>query len=186
MHIEENPDDVRAADLIVGIPSYNEAKLISWPTQMASEGLIKYFGNKNSVIINCDNNSPDGTRDAFMNTPTEVPKIYLSTPPGVKGKGNNIRNLFKKSCDLGAQAVLVVDADLKSITPRWIKNLGEPLFEDLSEHSSGLSLRGPVPPRGESGECAGFDGDRSRRPESASHPLRSSRRDAAPGPGANR
>jgi glycosyltransferase involved in cell wall biosynthesis len=131
MHIEENPNDVRAADLIVGIPSYNEAELISYPTQMAGEGLVKYFGDKNSVIINCDNNSPDGTRDAFMNTPTEIPKIYLSTPPGVKGKGNNIRNLFKKSCDLGAQAVIVLDADLKSITPRWVKNLGEPLFEDF-------------------------------------------------------
>jgi glycosyltransferase involved in cell wall biosynthesis len=131
MQIEENPSEIQAADLIVGIPSYNEAQLISYPTQMASEGLIKYFGDKNSVIINCDNNSPDGTRDAFMNTTTEVPKIYLSTPPGVKGKGNNIRNLFKKSCELGAQATIVVDADLKSITPRWIKNLGEPLFEDF-------------------------------------------------------
>jgi hypothetical protein len=131
MHIEENPSDIQAADLIVGIPSYNEAQLISYPTQMASEGLIKYFGDKNSVIINCDNNSPDGTRDAFMNTTTEIPKIYLSTPPGVKGKGNNIRNLVKKSCELGAQAAIVVDADLKSITPRWIKNLGEPLFEDF-------------------------------------------------------
>lgn len=131
MHIEENPNDVRVADLIVGIPSYNEAKLISYPTQMANEGLIKYFGDKNSVIINCDNNSPDGTREAFMNTPTEVPKIYISTPPGVKGKGNNVRNLLEKSCDCGAQAVLLVDADLKSITPRWIKNLAEPLFEDF-------------------------------------------------------
>ena len=131
MQIEENPNDVRAADLVVGIPSYNEAELISFPTQMANEGLIKYFGGKNSVIINCDNNSPDGTRDAFMNTPTEVPKMYISTPPGVKGKGNNVRNLLKKTCDLGAQAVLLVDADLKSITPRWIKNLAEPLFEDF-------------------------------------------------------
>lgn len=131
MHIEENPHDVQAADLIVGIPSYNEADLISFPTQKASEGLVKYFGSKNSVIINCDNDSKDGTREAFMNTPTEVPKIYLSTPPGVTGKGNNFKNLFRKSCDLGAQAIVVVDADLKSITPRWIKNLGEPLFEDF-------------------------------------------------------
>ncbi len=131
MHIEENPNDVRAADLIVGIPSYNEAELISYPTQMASEGLVKYFGDKNSVIINCDNNSRDGTRDAFLKTPTEVPKIYISTPPGVKGKGNNIKNLFKKTLDLGAQAIIVLDADLQSITPRWVKNLGEPLFEDF-------------------------------------------------------
>jgi glycosyltransferase involved in cell wall biosynthesis len=131
MLIEENPDGVHAADLVVGIPSYNEASLISYPTQQASEGLVKYFGGKNSVIINCDNHSTDGTRETFMNTPTEVPKIYLSTPPGVRGKGNNFKNLFKKSCDLGAQAIVVVDADLKSITPRWIKNLGEPLFEDF-------------------------------------------------------
>jgi glycosyltransferase involved in cell wall biosynthesis len=131
MHVEENPENVRAVDLIVGIPSYNEAELISYPTEKASEGLIKYFGDKNSVIINCDNDSRDGTRQAFLNTQTEVPKIYLSTPPGVRGKGNNFKNLFRKSCELGAQAVIVVDADLKSITPRWIKNLGEPLFEDF-------------------------------------------------------
>ena len=131
MVTEENPHDVRSADLVVGIPSYNEAGLISYPTEKASEGLVKYFGDKNSVIINCDNNSTDGTREAFMNTTTEVPKIYTSTPPGVKGKGNNLRNLFKKCCDMGAQAVVVVDADLKSITPRWIKNLAQPLFEDF-------------------------------------------------------
>ena len=65
-----------------------------------------------------------------MNTQTEVPKIYLSTPAGIRGKGNNFKNLFEKSCDLGAQAIVVVDADLKSITPRWIKNLGEPLLQD--------------------------------------------------------
>ncbi len=131
MYVEENPHGVQSADLVVGIPSYNEAELIAYPTRKASEGLVQYFGNKNSVIINCDNDSTDGTREAFMNVVTEIPKIYLSTPPGVRGKGNNFKNLFQKSCELGAQAVIVVDADLKSITPRWIKNLGEPLFEDF-------------------------------------------------------
>lgn len=132
MDIVENPHDIQSADIVVGIPSYNEADLIAWPAQQASEGLVTFFGDKNGVIINCDNNSSDGTRDAFMNTVTEVPKMYLSTPPGVKGKGNNFENLFRKCCDLGAEAVVVVDADLKSITPRWIKNLGEPLFDDFS------------------------------------------------------
>ena len=73
-----------------------------------------------AVIINVDNNSPDGTRDAFMETPTKVPKIYISTPEGVKGKGNNVRNLFKAAVELNAQAVAMV-ADMaypSSISPR--------------------------------------------------------------------
>lgn len=128
---EINPDNITSAEILVGIPSYNEATTIAYPTTKASEGLVQYFGDKKSVIINCDNNSTDGTREAFLNTPTEVPKIYLSTPPGVKGKGNNFKNLFKKAVELQAEAVVVVDADLKSITPQWIKHLGEPLMEDF-------------------------------------------------------
>ena len=129
---EVNPDGVDKADLVVCIPSYNEADSISYPVQQASEGLVKFFPEMRSVIINTDNNSPDGTREAFLNTPTERSKIYLSTAPGVKGKGNNFRNLFEKILELEAKAVVVVDADLKSITPQWIRHLGEPLFNDFS------------------------------------------------------
>lgn len=128
---EVNPDHITAADIIVSIPSYNEASTIAFPTIKASEGLVQYFGDKKSVIINCDNNSTDGTKDVFLSTPTEAPKIYLSTPPGVKGKGNNFRNLFKKVVELGAESVVVVDADLKSITPQWIKHLGQPLESEF-------------------------------------------------------
>lgn len=113
--IVENPDNISQAEIIVGIPSYNEADSISLPTDVASKGLKEYFPNKKAVIINVDNNSPDGTKDAFMNTPTEVPKIYISTPEGVKGKGNNFKNLFEATVELDAKAVVVVDADMKSI-----------------------------------------------------------------------
>jgi len=130
--IVENPSRVDNVEIIVGIPSYNEAESIAYPTDMACRGLIKYFPHRKSVIINVDNNSPDGTRDAFMNTPTKVPKIYISTPKGVKGKGNNFRNLFEAAAELRAKAIVVVDADLKSITPEWIQYLGEPLFSGMN------------------------------------------------------
>lgn len=129
---EVNPEGIDKADLVVCIPSYNEADSIHYPVTQANEGLTAFFPKERSVIINTDNNSPDGTKEAFLNTPTDRPKIYLSTDPGVKGKGNNFRNLFEKIIALEAKAVVVVDADLKSITPRWIKNLGEPLFNDFS------------------------------------------------------
>ena len=129
---EVNPEKIKQAEMVVCIPSYKEADSISYPVTQADKGLDKYFQDNDSVIINCDNNSPDGTKQVFLDTPTKTPKIYLSTDPGVKGKGNNFRNLFKKVVDLGAKAVVVVDADLKSITPEWIKHLGEPLFEGFS------------------------------------------------------
>lgn len=125
---EENPEHVKHADIVVGIPSYNEAAHISFPTQQASQGLIQFYPDRPSVIINCDNHSTDGTREAFWAVQTEVPKVYISTPEGVKGKGNNLRNLFKKAVDLKAKAVIVVDADLINIAPEWIKNLADPLF----------------------------------------------------------
>ncbi len=128
---EENPGNVKRADIVVGIPSYNEAQLIHFPTQKASEGLTQFYPDRSAVIINCDNHSSDGTREAFLGVETEVPKIYVSTPEGMKGKGNNLRNLFKKAMDLKAKAIVVVDADLKSITPRWIKNLADPLFRNF-------------------------------------------------------
>jgi len=126
--IVENPMHITEADMVVGIPSYHEADNIAYPTDVASRGLIECFPDKKAVIINVDNHSTDGTKDAFLNTPTKIPKIYISTPPGVKGKGNNFKNLFEAVVELNAKAVVVVDADLKSITPQWIRYLGEPLL----------------------------------------------------------
>ncbi len=123
-----NPQGVRSADIIVGIPSYNEADSIALPTDIAGQGLAQFFPGAQSVIINVDNASEDGTRDVFLGTPTPVPKVYISTAPGVRGKGNNLRNLFKAAVELNARAVVVVDADLKSIEPCWIRYLAEPLM----------------------------------------------------------
>ncbi|UCE81839.1 MAG: glycosyltransferase [Deltaproteobacteria bacterium] len=125
---EENPEQVERADLVVGLPTHNDAENIAHPTTEAAKGLLDYFGDKNSVIINCDNHSEDGTKEAFLQTPSEIPKIYLSTPPETTGRGYNLRNLIEKAIQLQSQAVIVVDADLQSITSHWIKNLGEPIF----------------------------------------------------------
>jgi len=128
--IEDNPEGISRADIVVGLPSYNEAQSISFPTRQVDKGLSKYYTERSAVIVNCDNHSPDGTRKAFMDTVTRTPKIYLSTENGVRGKGNNLKNLFAKALELEAKAVIVIDADLKSITPLWIRNFVEPLFEN--------------------------------------------------------
>lgn len=129
--IIENPENVHDADLVVGIPSLNEEAAIALTTEQVSLGLETYFGDMKTVIINLDNNSTDGTREAFLNAQSKIPRMRILTAKGVNGKGNNIRNLFKIIPELGAKGAIVVDADLRSLTPKWIKNLGEPLFNDF-------------------------------------------------------
>ncbi len=127
-NVLENPDDVKRAEIVIGIPSYNEADTIALPTAMADEGLQTYFKNKRAVIINCDACSTDTTKEVFLGVKTATPKMYVSTLPGISGKGNNARNLFVIAQRLEAKATIMIDADLRSITPKWIKMLGEPIF----------------------------------------------------------
>lgn len=126
----DNPEGITSADLVVGIPSRNEAGAIAFTTEQVCLGLSTYFPDLKAVIVNCDNQSTDGTREAFFAAPCKTSRIYVSTPPGISGKGNNLRNLFKLVVELKAQAAIVVGADLSSITPKWVKNLGEPLLND--------------------------------------------------------
>ncbi|MDY6970015.1 MAG: glycosyltransferase family 2 protein [Spirochaetota bacterium] len=137
----DNPYDVNSAELIVGIPSYNEADNISFVVEKCNEGLRKYFPNYKSVIINVDNNSPDDTRSVFLNSVNTIPKIYISTPLNVKGKGNNFYNLFKESVRLRAKVIVVVDADITSITPEWIPEMINPIIKDRFDFVTPLYSR---------------------------------------------
>ena len=117
------------ADLVVGIPSYNEADNIGFVVEQVAQGLEKYYPHLNTAIINADNASQDGTKDAFLRAASgSIPKIYLSTPPGVEGKGNNFHNLFTYLSKYQPRVVVVVDADLRSIRPTWPRSLAEPIL----------------------------------------------------------
>jgi len=126
---EENPRQINKADIVVAIPSFNEATTIGFATEQAGKGLKEFFGSLNSVLINCDNHSTDGTKEAFMGAASEVPKIYLSTSEELGGKGSNLRNLFEKVRELEAKAVVVIEADIKNAAPYWIRNLGQPILK---------------------------------------------------------
>ncbi|NTW35218.1 MAG: glycosyltransferase [Syntrophobacteraceae bacterium] len=129
--IEENPQEVSRCDIVVAIPSFNESETIAKTTECVARGLLDHFGELSGVIVNCDNHSADGTREAFLASKIQIPRIYLSTPPGTYGKGNNLRNLFELVRRLEAKAVVVVEADINNIGPHWIKKLGEPVLKGM-------------------------------------------------------
>jgi len=122
--------NINSLDLAVGIPSYNEADNIDFVVRQVAAGLERYFPHLSTVIINADNCSQDGTKEAFIAANSgRIPKVYLSTPAGVKGKGNNFKNLFNYLLPYHPKAVVVVDADLRSIRPEWVRYLGRTVLK---------------------------------------------------------
>ncbi len=141
VHEVINPEEVTRADIAVFIPSYQEADNIALPTKKAAAGLKKFYPDLSSVIVNCDNGSGDGTRTAFFEAECEVPRVYVSTPPGIRGKGANLRNIFQLAADFSARVVVVVDANLISIKTTWIKSLVEPVLAGSAEYVAPLYVR---------------------------------------------
>ncbi len=120
-------DHLQAADIIIGIPSYNEDDTIPYVTQQVDLGLNKYFPDKNCVICNIDNSPDNKTKKAFLETNTKASKLFFSTKDLGMGKGANIRLLFEIQDKLNCPTTVMVDSDLKSITPEWIRDLATPI-----------------------------------------------------------
>ncbi|MGL4208574.1 MAG: hypothetical protein ACRCTY_04225 [Candidatus Adiutrix sp.] len=140
---EINPQAVDKADIAVFIPSLNEAATIGLPVSKISSGVRTHYPQHSAVIVNCDNHSQDGTKEAFFAADCDVPKIYISTPPTVTGKGANLINAFQKAAQLQAKAVVIIDANLSSIKTGWIKSLVEPIITAQAEFVTPLYLRHP-------------------------------------------
>lgn len=126
--VEENPQGVQQVDIVVAIPTFNEAAFIGRVAEIVGQGLRAHYPDRSSVIINCDNASVDGTRDVFFHALTDVPRIYLSTEPHRRGKGANLRMLFEKITALNPHAVLILEADITNLTPMWVPLFLEPIF----------------------------------------------------------
>lgn len=133
-------ETLRHADIVIGIPSYNNANTIAHVVRAAHAGLVKYFPQCTAVIINSDGGSTDSTRNAVLSTRIEDAHVLLLSHPvfpvhrlsvpyhGIPGKGSAFRLIFGMADLLGARACAVVDSDLRSITPEWIDLLLRPLL----------------------------------------------------------
>lgn len=133
-------ESIRQADIVVGIPSYNNARTIGHVVRAACAGLAKYFPQMKAVIINSDGGSTDGTPQAVLSTHVEDAHLLLLNTPlsgvhrlslpyhGIPGKGSAFRLIFQMASHLEAKACAVVDSDLRSITPEWFDLLLRPIL----------------------------------------------------------
>jgi hypothetical protein len=131
---------VGGADLLVGIPSFNNAATVGHVARTVAAGLRTHFPDASPVIVNADGGSKDGTSDVVAASTDGLPTItgaYFGPP----GKGSAFRAIFEIATQLGSEACAVVDSDLRSITPEWIKRLISPISDGTADYVTPLYAR---------------------------------------------
>ena len=124
-------EEIRSADILVGIPCYNNETTIAHVIQMVSHGLAAHNKGMRSVIFVADGGSTDDTREVakeFQLKPWQEKLVSIYRGPG--GKGTALRSLFEAAARLGVKVCAMVDSDLRSITPDWVKYLLDPVLEE--------------------------------------------------------
>jgi glycosyltransferase involved in cell wall biosynthesis len=123
-------DEIGHADILVGIPSYNNAATIGFVVESAAQGLARFFPDMRSVIMNSDGGSSDNTCQTVLRTGVHADaEIIADRYQGLAGKGSALRAVFEAGRRLGVQLCLVLDGDLRSITPEWIDLLARPVSQ---------------------------------------------------------
>jgi len=138
---EQKVEQVGRADILVGIPSYNNERTIGQVTRAVQYGLAKYFPKHKSLIANVDGSSTDRTREIVRQT-----SVYTDLDPvlvehqvhpartlatsyhGLPGKGSAFGAIFEMAVELEVDVCVVVDSDIRSIAPEWIEMLAGPIL----------------------------------------------------------
>jgi hypothetical protein len=129
------------ADLVVGIPSFQNAATVGHVVRTVAEGADRLLGLR-TLVLNADGGSTDGTREAAVASPVPASVRVLSTTyEGVPGKGTAVRAVLEAAQLVGARCCLTVDADLRSIEPWWVQRLAGPVLEGGADYVVPLYLR---------------------------------------------
>jgi hypothetical protein len=134
--------NVGEVDILVGLPTHNNAKTVGSIVQTIQSGLLRGFPRDRAVIINVDGGSRDGTPEIVtgvsildarpasnlhaLRTLHSVSTKYASTP----ACGTAIRNILAAAELLHAKACVVLSPESVNIQPEWISRLLGPVYRD--------------------------------------------------------
>jgi hypothetical protein len=140
----ENPqqafEKVGSADIVVAIPTYNDADTIG-PLVKAAGSSLARFSNLKVVLAHADGGSTDSTvARALEAAGSGVPLLQMSYPiypvhelsisgRGVRGRDSAFRTIFSFAREAGAKACCIVEPDTSAATPEWFVSLIQPVLE---------------------------------------------------------
>ncbi len=133
--------DVGEADVLVGVPTYNNAATVGHVVQTIRAGLLKYFPRERAVIVNADGGSRDETpnlvRGASINdlqhsTDLNALRTLHSISaeyPGGPATGTALRTILASAELLRVSACAIVSPESTTIEPEWIERLLRPVYQ---------------------------------------------------------
>jgi hypothetical protein len=135
-------DSVAPVDLAVGLLTYNNAETIEGVVEAAAAGIARHFGSLQAAFIASDAGSSDGTTARVTDGPLRALVVQHEAPAGervavpfhgVPGRGAALRTTFAVAQRLRARALVLLEADVVSVTPAWIERLAGPLLDDKAD-----------------------------------------------------
>jgi glucosylglycerate synthase len=134
--------NVGEADILVGLPTHNNAKTIGSIVQTIRNGILSSFPRERAVIINADGGSRDGTREVItglsindlrpasglyaLRTLHAISTQYASTPQS----GVALRTILSAAELLRTKACIVISPESEGITSEWISSLIRPIYNE--------------------------------------------------------
>lgn len=143
--VDRQLDGLPPVELAVAVLTYNNAATVPAVVDAVRVGLEKHFTGTAAVLINPDAGSSDTTVEQlaesglpFVRAKHEAPAAQLGAVPfhGVPGRSAALRLAVGVARRLGVRALLVLEADVTSITGEWL----ERLFRPVLEHGADLVL----------------------------------------------
>lgn len=121
--------ELGSADILIGIPSYKNARTIAFVARTAAEGLARFYPRMRVAVAIVDGGSTDDTISiaSSMELPAGVGRV-VTTYQGMQGKGSAVRAILEMGRSLRSQVILVLEADLQTITPDWVRRLANPVL----------------------------------------------------------
>lgn len=134
--------NVGEVDILIGLPTYNNARTIQQVTRAIQAGILKCFPRDRAVIINADGGSQDGTPEMVTGVSIDdvwsASKVYalrtlhaVSTQYAkVPESGRALRTILAAADLLRAKACVIVSPDEETIEPDWLQRLVKPIYND--------------------------------------------------------
>lgn len=148
--VERQLQAVGPCELAVGVPTYNNAATVPVVGEAVRAGLEKHFSGVAAALLNSDAGSSDGTPDLLaraglplVHARHEVPLAQRTSVPfhGVPGRGAALRLTFGAARRLGARALVLLEADVSSVSGAWLERLLRPVLEQQGDLVIGAHAR---------------------------------------------